>query len=104
MAGDAKPMDFNLGVTMTTIFDASAPIQLILDAVLLDGVAGIRGGRVVVRSKLHQVSELAKKLGHTSVMSHSTYDHPETELAYPYDEECFSHSEAKDAVLAAFVP
>lgn len=89
---------------MTIIFDTLAPTQLILDAVIADGVAGIRGGRVAVRSKLHQVSELAGKLGYTTVMSHSTYDHPETELAYPYDEDRFSHSEAKEAVLAAFVP
>ena len=84
------------------IFEASEDTQRILDAVLRSGAAGIHGGRVAVRKKLGELAELAAVTDHESVVAHSTMDHPDTELAYPYDATHFDHLEASEAVRRAY--
>lgn len=83
---------------MVKIFEGYDDAGEILDEVLANGIAGISGGRVQVREKLNEVAELAEQAGHESVVAHSTINHPDTELAYSYDENVYGHTEAKKAV------
>jgi hypothetical protein len=87
---------------MVKVFEGHDEAREILDEVVTNGIAGISGGRVQVRQKLNEVAELAVQEGHESVIAHSTINHPDTELGYPYDENVYGHSEAKKAVELAY--
>lgn len=67
-----------------------------------NGIAGICGGRIAVRQKLGELSALSDAEGHTSVSAQSTYNHPNTELAYAFDETEYGHKEAQLAVIASY--
>ncbi|MFN4264436.1 MAG: hypothetical protein ACK4F8_01670 [Aquabacterium sp.] len=84
------------------IFNTSDDAQRIMDAVLLDGVAGIHGGRVAVRKRLGEVAELAESAGHRSINAYLTIDHPDTELGYPFDSTRFDRQEASKLVRTAY--
>ena len=87
---------------MIIIFEPSDSAERILEAVLVDGVAGIHGGRLAVRQRLGEVADLAETHEYETVMARSTVNHPKTELAYLYDIERYEHSEAREAVVAKF--
>lgn len=50
--------------------------------------------RAAVRRKLGEVLGLVEQAGYPSISAHLTFDHPETELAYPYDADRYSPKEA----------
>jgi MoaA/NifB/PqqE/SkfB family radical SAM enzyme len=83
---------------MVKIFEASDNVREILDEILDSGVTGISGGRMAVRNKLREVAEMAKSKGHETVIANSTINHPDTELAYPYDKSQHGHKEARRLV------
>lgn len=87
---------------MVKVFKGHDDAREILDEVLTNGIAGISGGRIQVREKLNEVAGLAEQEGNESVMATSTSNHPNTELAYPYDESAYGHTEAKQAVERAY--
>jgi len=87
---------------MVQIFKCTDTAQDVLDCVLADGITGISGGRVSTRRLLNQVHELAEAAGHERVIALSTYNHPETELAYIYDDEIYGPSQAKAKVIAEY--
>lgn len=84
------------------LFGSSDDAQKILDAVLRDGATGISGMRTAVRRKLSEVRELVEQAGYPSISAHLTFDHPEAELAYPYDADRYSLEEALEVVKAAY--
>lgn len=93
------------------LFDSTGPAQDILDEVRLSGVAGIYGGRVAVRGLASRVADLAAEPSGDddeesqekgSIWSGQTYNHPQTELAYVYDDNRFSPNKALQAVIAAY--
>lgn len=87
---------------MVELFKGVDEAQEILGAVLRDGVAGVSGMRTEVRQKLVEVRELARQVGYQSLSAQLTFDHPETELAYPYDVNRYSRDEALEAVRAVY--
>lgn len=87
---------------MVKVFDASDNARDILDEVLENGIAGISGGRVGTRRKLREVAGLAEEEGHESIRATSTINHPETELAFPYDDSQYELQEAKAMVERAY--
>ena len=91
----------NGGCVVVDIFDAAANAQEILDAVLVDGMTVVHGGRVAVREKLRLVKELAEIQGHEMIFG-SSFNHPRTELAFPYDERRLSWPVACNIGVAAY--
>lgn len=84
------------------IFEDSDSAQDILNSIVANGVAGVSGGRVLVRQKLKEVSSLAKTSGLKSILTDVTIDHPDTELGYPFDMDKFDLEDAKDKVQKAY--
>lgn len=87
---------------MVKIFKASTDTKIILNEVLVNGLAGISGGRVATRQKLRSVACLAEEEGHESVVANSTINHKLTELAFLYDNFRYKHQEASKAVAEAY--
>jgi hypothetical protein len=65
-------------------------------------VEGISGRRNSVRLKLSEVRKLVEHAVYESIFARATFDHPETELAYPYNEKRHSREGAREAVMAAY--
>lgn len=87
---------------MVMIFQTSDSASKILSQVLVDNLAGISGGRISVRRLLAQVAALAEVEGLERVAAHSTYNHPDTELALIYDSDLFSLNQAQEILVAAY--
>ena len=99
----AKVDDFEQWCNDTPkIFKASASAEEILQEVIDYGLAGISGGRVAVRRLKSQVQVLADENGLEDICSFATYNHPYTELAYPYDLNQYSPELAKRLVIRAY--
>jgi hypothetical protein len=84
------------------LFRGSDDERDILDALEIDGLVGVFGGRLEVRERLSRVQALIQELEREGFWAHSTIDHPDTELGYGYDEDRFSPEEARRLVTAAF--
>ena len=87
---------------MVRIFKCSDAAQRVLDGVLENGIAGIAGGRLSTRRLQGHVQKLAEAAGHEHVAAHSTYNHPDAELAYIYDVNLYDSKQALAKVIAAF--
>lgn len=87
---------------MVRIFKCTDAAQDVLDCVLVEGITGISGGRVSARRLLSQVHDLAEAAGHEHVIAHSTYNHPDTELAYIYDNNFYDRNQAMAKVITAY--
>ncbi len=87
---------------MIRIFDDGDGAQIILDHVLDSDIAGISGGRLSVRRRLGEVSELAVTQGHGAIRATSTYNHPDTELAFIFHDDVYTFDEAMAAVIQAY--
>jgi putative alpha-1,2-mannosidase len=74
----------------------------ILDALEINGLVGVHGGRLEVREKLSRVQALITELELEGYSAHSTINHPDTELGYGYDTDRFSPEEARRLVTAAY--
>ncbi|PNI01495.1 hypothetical protein [Vibrio diazotrophicus] len=99
----AKVDDFEQWCNDTPkIFKASASAEEILQEVINYGLAGISGGRVAVRRLKSQVQVLADDNGLEDICSFATYNHPYTELAYPYDLNQYSQELAKRLVIRTY--
>jgi hypothetical protein len=89
-------------IMIVKMFDDCDSAQDILNAIVLNGVAGVSGGRVAVRKKLGEVSKLAEKGKYQSIIANVSIDHPDTELGYPYDNAKLDLNEARDEVRKAY--
>lgn len=87
---------------MARIFKDNNNANDILNEVLSSGVAGISGGRLAVRGKLAEVRELAEQNSHENVVASSTINHPDTELAYVYDDMIYEKDNAVDEVIKSY--
>ncbi len=87
---------------MVRIFKCTDAAQDVLNCVLMEGITGISGGRVSTRRLLSQVHDLAEVARHEHVIAHSTYNHPDTELAYIYDNNFYDSNQAMAKVIAAY--
>ncbi len=87
---------------MVKMFNSAANPADVLAEVVRTGIAGMHGGRVEVRQKRRLVAEQAAQQEHLSIRADQTFNHPHTELAYPFDEERFTKAEAQKAVVAAY--
>jgi hypothetical protein len=88
----------------TTIFKCTDDLGSMAQCLEDDGLIGIYGGRVAVRSLLEELifsinrSEADAEERFMSL----TYNHPATELGYAWDTTRFSPSDAKRIVLTAY--
>lgn len=87
---------------MAKIFDDDSDANDILNEVLINHIVGINGGRIAVRQKLKAVYILAEHGAHEDVVALSTYDHPDTELAYIYDQKFYDNYKAKHEVIDSY--
>jgi len=87
---------------MVRIFRCYDVAQDVLDCALAAGIVGISGGRTSTRRLLRAVHDLAEAGGHEQIMALSTYDHPDTELAYIYDNELYDSDSARAKVIKAY--
>lgn len=84
------------------IFRCYDDAQDVLDCALENGIVGISGGRLSVRRLLREVHDLAVAGGHEQIMALSTYDHPDTELAYIYDNELYDSAVARARIIKTY--
>lgn len=85
------------------IFKASdATPEMILQEVESYGLAGISGGRLAVRKLKSNIQSIADDKGLEDIRSLCTYNHPYTELAYPYDMNRFTSEDAKRLVIRTY--
>ncbi|TDF34768.1 hypothetical protein EYS14_23770 [Alteromonadaceae bacterium M269] len=84
------------------IFDANDELAEILSEVRRRGIAGISGGRIETREKIRALRDFADSSGFDSLESSSTYNHPDTELAFPYDSTKYTRAYALKLVLVAY--
>ena len=87
---------------MAKIFDDDSDANDILNEVLINNIVGISGGRIAVRQKLKEVYIIAEQSAHDDVVALSTYDHPDTELAYIYDQKFYDNYKAKQEVIDSY--
>jgi len=87
---------------MIKIFKSHDAANTILEEILLNEIAGISGGRIETRKKLIEISNLAATNNHSNIFTATTYDHPDTELAYPHNSSCYSIEEAKELVISVY--
>lgn len=87
---------------MVKIFRCYDAAQDVLDCALADGIVGVSGGRTSTRRLLRAVHDLAEAGGHEQIVALSTYNHPDTELAYIYDNERYDSDGAQTKVINAY--
>jgi len=87
---------------MVKIFNDLSNANDILNEVLTNDIVGISGSRTAVRQKLKEVYILAERGAYEDVVALSTYDHPDTELAYIYNQKFYDNNKAKQEVIDSY--
>ena len=84
------------------MYQCTDKISIMEERLILDGLIGVSGGRVSVRSVLKELATQLNVKESDENYIYLSYDHPDTELGYIWDSTRFSMEEAKSIVLIGY--
>lgn len=85
-----------------SIFTCNNDLSEIFEDLKNDGLICLQGGRVEVRKKLKELEAFIETEEPKNEFFHLTFDHPETELGFSYDENNYSMDEAKNLAIKTY--
>lgn len=88
--------------TSPKLFRCTDSIEDILNELIGYGLVGISGGRKEVRGFNGLINEEIRRLKLKDIFCYSTYNHPLTELSYPFNINKFNSDEAKSLVIHTY--
>jgi hypothetical protein len=84
---------------MIKIFQGYDSASDIIAEVENNGIAGISGGRLEVRAKMKEISNIVNQ--ESGIIAQTTYNHPSTELGFVHD-DTYDSKDAKDKIILSF--